>query len=142
VDPDGRALDGKPELFGNSLLDCPRCERSTNGDAAVPEIFLVQEPKDDIRVGQGGLGAASTVACRPGIGARAFRADRNNAAGIDPRDATTPSTNLDEVDGRDHQGQAAATLESANARHFERTLNMERPGAEERPLCGGPPHVV
>ena len=67
---------------------------------AAEEVAGVEPSEHDVRVGDGRLGAAAPVADGAGVGARAARADAQQAARVDPRDRAAARADLDEVDDR------------------------------------------
>ena len=64
-----------------------------------------QPAEDQVRVGHRGLLAATAVAGRAGVGARALRADAQRAAAVDPRDRAAARADRVDVDHRQADGQ-------------------------------------
>ena len=65
-----------------------------------PAALRVEPPEHQIGVGDGRLGAAAAVADRAGIGAGAFRADLDQAGGIDAGDRAAAGADRVHLDHR------------------------------------------
>ena len=88
-----------------------------------------------VGVGQGGGRAVAAVAGRSRIGAGAFRPHPDQAPLVDPADAAAAGADLDHVDDRDLQGQAAAILEAVDAGDLEAVL-AHRPVVDDEGALG------
>ena len=86
---------------------------------AAQEVVRVQVAQHQVRVGDGGLPASEAVADGPGVGPRALRADLDQSQVVDAGDAAAAGPDLDEVDGGDSNGVAAAPLQALGAGHLQ-----------------------
>src|SRR5262249_56307510 len=77
-------------------------------DGTAREIVGVQVAEEQVGVGDGRLGSAEPVASRAGLRARAARPDLQETDLVHVRDRAAAGANLDELDGRDANRQAAA----------------------------------
>src|SRR6266852_7904322 len=100
------------------------------------EILRIEPPQCKIRVGDRRLGSPAAIAYRPGIGARALRADLERADLVDPGDAAAARAHLDHVDHRHHDRVAARVPADVIARG-QGGLAL----AYQARLCGGAAHV-
>ena len=105
-----------------------RADRLVDGDArlvereldrAAGEVGGIDAAQHDVGIGHGGLRAAAAVARRAGLGAGAFRADIDARQRIDRGDRAAAGADLDHLDHRDAQRQAAALQEAVLPRHLE-----------------------
>ena len=95
----GRMREIEPHRPGDNAFErFPRLVRIQRYFTAA-QMRRVQITEDDIRVGDRRAVPALVIANRPGFGARAFRADAQRAAGVDPDDGPAPRPDLGEVDG-------------------------------------------
>src|SRR5207245_6831677 len=67
-------------------------------DPPAEEIVGVDTLRDHVRVGQGRLRAALSVAGWAGLGTRAPRTDSERTGRVDPRDRAAARADLDDVD--------------------------------------------
>ena len=100
-----RAAEGAERLLGGGAADSER---------ATQEVVGVEDARDELRVGDGGLGAAALVAGRAGLGTCALRANANGAAGVDPGDRAAAGADLDDVDDGHHHRVAGVVGAPAN----------------------------
>ena len=124
----------------------PRGERRSRlvlgqGQAAAGKSGGVDAPQRQIGVGNGGLRAAVAVAGGAGLGAGGIGADADPAQLIDARDRAAAGADLDHLDHRNAQGQAAALGEAIGARHLEQARGLRRAVVDQADLGGGAAHV-
>ena len=117
-------LDAAPRAFGVEL------------HRAAEEIVGIEPAEHDVGVGDGRLGAATAIADRPRIGARALRPDFQRADIVEPGDRAAAGADLDHVDHRQHHRMAAGVAADVVAGR-ERGLAL----ADEARLGGGAAHV-
>ena len=103
--------------FGHGQIKCRL--GGVEPHAPTRESFRVDAAEHNVGVGDGRLTAAMSVARRPGRGAGAVRPDRDALHAVDPRDRTATRADLHHLDHWDAQRQAAAFLETIDARDFE-----------------------
>ena len=97
--PVAQASGRQPELAGQRL-DAGAGRVDVERDLAAEQVR--RDPaEDDVRVGDGDLGAALAVAERPGVGAGRLRADLERALGREPGDRAAAGADGDHVDHRD-----------------------------------------
>ena len=122
---------------------CSRVARSAapavDPDLAPREGLGVEIPEHEVRVGEGGPPAAPAVAHGPRLRARALRADRDQA---EPGggDAAAARPDLDELHGRDVEGQPAP-LAKVHPVHLEGGGDRGLAVVDDPDLGGGPAHV-
>ena len=131
-----RPGDAADRLFGQLARDL---------DLAVRNGALGDEAEHDVGVGHRRLDPTASVAGRPGIGARAARADLEPAGRVDPRDAAAAGADLGDVDRGDPQ-QLARTADQPAARgHRAADLVLaaarDRAVLDQRRLRGRAAHV-
>ncbi len=102
----------------------------------------IDAPEDEIGVGDGGLAAAAPVADGPRLGPGAVGADADAAQRVDARDRAAAGADLDHLDDGDAQRQAAALLETVDARHLEDAAGLRLGIVDEADLGGRAAHVV
>src|SRR5207249_3545948 len=86
----------------------------------------VEVAQEEVGVGDRRLAAAEPVGGGARLGARAPRSDLQEADLVHLRDAAAAGADLDQLDGRDQDGEAAALDEALLARGLEAA---RRPGA-------------
>ena len=99
-------------------------------EIAAEEAGGLQASEDEIRIGDGGLGAAS-VADGAGIGSGGFGADAKNAAGIEARERTSTGADGVNVEHGDADGKAGDLRVAGGG---DRTF-------DQRDVGGGASHV-
>ena len=97
---DGRPDEAEAERAGDRFERGPR-RRRVEVEPAAEEVPGVDPTEDDGRVGDGGLDAATAVAGRAGVGARAPRADAQEPARVDPDDRASSGADRLDVHGPD-----------------------------------------
>ena len=118
--PSARARRVEIERCADMRCRSPLRRRSASSlHAAAGEAVGADAAEHDIGVGDGRLGAAAAVAGGPGLRAGAFRADLDARERIDCRDRAAAGADLDHLDHRDADRQAAALQEAILPRHFE-----------------------
>ena len=100
----------RPSFLGDVGLDRVARRLGLQGHGAAEEVGGVDPAEDDRGVGHGGLGAAGAVADRAGHGARALRADVEQAALVDPGDAAAARADALHVHRREARHVAAVGL--------------------------------
>ena len=105
------------------------------------EVVRVQVTQQQIGVRHGGLGAAHAVAGGARFGARGLRTHLQQAQLIDPRDAAPTRPDLDQFDGGDPDGQAAAAFEAVHPRDLEGVRHGGGTVADQAHLGRGTAHV-
>src|SRR5262249_33445766 len=108
---DGGRIETVERAFGGGAVE---------RDAAREPIREAADRK--VRVRHGRLRPASSVAGRPGVGARALRADPKRAATVAPDDRAAARSHRVDVDARQMNGKAA---DRALARSFRRAACYE-----------------
>ncbi len=106
------------ERAGQPLDGLPR-RRHVHLHLAAGEVAGVEIAEKEIRVCHRGLGSAETVGGGTGLGARAPRPDLEEADLVHRGDAAAAGADLDQLDRRDADGQAAALHEALLARRLE-----------------------
>jgi hypothetical protein len=122
----------EPERRADLLVDGPGGARQIERHRAPEEAGGVDPAEHEIGVGDGRLGAAPRVTDRPGIGARALRAEGECAARVDPRDRSAAGTHFLDVDHRDPDGMAV---------HLVLVRRLHLAALDDRALGGGAAHV-
>ena len=89
-----------------------------------------------------GAVAAAAVAGRARIGPGAVRPDGDPLQPVDPRDRAAAGADLDHLDDRDAQRQAAALFEAVDARDLEGAAGLRLQIVDQADLRGGAAHVV
>jgi hypothetical protein len=97
----GRFLETEAKPLGQTAGGAPRCHRIEPHRAA-QKIIGIQPAEHEIGIGHRGLGAASSIGGRSGIGPGAARADAKSAGAVDIGDR--PAAGADRVD-IDHRRQ-------------------------------------
>ena len=118
VDAPGRAQRLEAERLGDAVADGRLGGGAVERHGAAEEEAGIEIAEHEVGVRQRRLGAAAAIAGGPRIGAGAARADAQEAAVVDLGDAAAAGADLDHVDGRDADGEAAALPELVHARHF------------------------
>src|SRR5919106_3045256 len=77
--------------------ETPMRRADVEGHRSAEEIVRVESPGDQVRIGNGCVAAAASVARRTGIGSRAPWADVQSAGFVDPRDGTSSRADLDDL---------------------------------------------
>ena len=132
------------ERVGAPLLDGPPGRFLVETHLAAEEVIRIEAVQDEVRVGDGGLGPALSVAGRGRIGAGALRADPQHAARIHPRDGAAARADLDQIDHRGADGIAGALGAVLGPRRgADLVLLGDAGGAvlDESGLGGGAAHV-
>ena len=124
-----RLVDGDARLVGREL------------DRAAGEVAGIDAAQHDVGIGHGGLGAAAAVARRAGLGAGALRADIDARQRIDRGDRAAAGADLDHLDHRDAQRQAAALEEAVLPRDLEGARMLRLAVVDQADLGGGAAHV-
>ncbi len=124
------------QRIGDLLQDPPGRGLGVEHHLTAQEIVRIEPPQREVRVGDRRLGSPAAVAYRPGIGARALRADLERADLVDPGDAAAARAHLDHVDHRHHDRVAARVPADVIARG-QSGLAL----AYQARLCGGAAHV-
>jgi hypothetical protein len=133
------------ERHGAALLDRALRAVDVEAELAAEEVAGIEPAEHEVGVRHRRLGAAPAVADRAGLGARAPRADAQQAAGVDPRDRAAAGADLDEVDHR-RPHRIAREREAADAggrvAAHEVVLRHRRLPAPDQPdLRGRAAHV-
>src|SRR2546427_582942 len=97
----------------SSAASMPSAEKCAGKSGTI--TFGIRSSRE-IRVGDGGLRAAATIADRPRLGACALRADLQGADIVDPGDAAPARADFDDVDHRHHHRVAARVTAHVVAR--------------------------
>ncbi len=111
----GRKIERRADPLGDRALGAVDVERH----AAARERRRIDAAEHEIGVGHGRLAAAAAVADRAGLRAGAVGPDRDASERVDPRDRAAAGADLDHLDHRNAQRQAAALEEAIDARHLE-----------------------
>ena len=135
----------KPERLGDVFPECSLGARRVEPQLAADEIAGVQIAEDEVGVRDRRTLAAPTVAGGAGHGPRAFRADAEHAAGIDPGDGAAAGADLRHVDRGDADQVAPALDEPAALVEAPAHLVLRRQGNraafDDRRFRGGTAHV-
>ena len=110
-------------------------------DRAAGEVAGIDAAQHDVGIGHGGLRAAAAVARRAGLGAGAFRPDIDARQRIDRGDRAAAGADLDHLDHRDAQRQAAALQEAVLPRHLEGARMLRLAVIDQADLGGRAAHV-
>ena len=110
--------------------------------AAAGKAGRVDAAEQQIGVGHGRRGAAAAVAGRPRIGAGAVRPDGDPLQPVDAGDRAAAGADLDHLDDRDAQWQAAALLEAVDPRDLEGAVGLRLQIVDQADLRGRAAHVV
>ena len=86
--------------------------RAIERDAAAGEVRRIDAAEDEVGVGHRRMLAATSIAGGTGLRARALRADRDAAHGIDMGDGAAAGADLDHLDHGNAQGKPAALHET------------------------------
>src|SRR5206468_4124279 len=105
--------------------------RDVDRDRPAREVRRVQVAEQQVGIGDGRLRAAEAVADRTGQRAGAPRADLQEADLVELRDRPAAGADLDQLDGGDTHGQAAALDEPLLARRLE-AVGGERLAADDQ----------
>ena len=109
--------------------------------AAAEEERRVQIAQKKIGVGHRRLRPAPSIARRPRVGAGASRSHLEQAQLIEPGDRAAAGANLDHVNHRRLDGQAAALFESMDARRFQHRRHVRLAVLYQAGLGRRAPHV-
>ena len=90
-----------------------------DGDLATSEARRIDLAQSNVGVGDGRLRAAATVTRRTRLGASAFRTDHDALHGVDARKRAATGADLDHLDDRDAEREAAALHEPGRAINFK-----------------------
>ena len=140
VDAPGDLDRVEPQRAGEPLDRLPR-RREIHLDLAAGEVAGVEVAEEEIRVGHGRLRPAEAVGGGTGLGARAPRPDLEEPDLVHGGDAAAARADLDQLDRRDPDGQAAAFHEALLARRLEAVGRQRLALVHERELGGGAAHV-
>ena len=121
-------------------------DRALGGLAVEPHLAAEEEvgvevAEREVRVGHGRLRAAEPVGHRAGTRPRALRADEEPAERVDPRDRAAAGADLDHLDHRDLDREAAALLEVVAAVDLELRGDERLAVGDDARLGGGAAHV-
>ena len=108
---------------------------------AAGKRLRVEVAEHEVGIGHRGLLAAASVAGRAGQGARALRADLEQAQFVQPRNAAATCADLDQLDGGDRNGQAAAFGQALFASRLEAVADQRPAVLDDGELCGRAAHV-
>ena len=143
-DPGRRLHHSLPERVGHVGANRPFRRRRVDREPATEEMGAAQEPEHHVRVGHRGAVAALCVAGGAGLRPRAFRADPERAARIEPRDAAAPRAHLRQVDDR-HPNRVAGSVQPAPdvalPPHLVLRGGLDAAVLDEARLRGGAAHV-
>ena len=117
------------------------CRGPVEGHVATEERVGVEHAEQDIGVGHGGFGAASSVRGGSGFGAGRLGADLEQAELVDPGERAAAGADLDHFDDRDAHRQTAAFPEAIDAVDLETARGERLEVVDQGKLGGGAAHV-
>src|SRR6185437_12429292 len=88
-------------------------------ESAAKKVGGIEIAQDQVRIADRWLAASSPIAGWTRFRGRALRPNLEQAKRIDPGDASTPSADLHQIDGRYGHGQAATGLEAMHPIYFK-----------------------
>ena len=141
VDAPGRAHAVEAERPADPRLDRARRGLAVEAHLAAEEERRIEIAEHQIGIGHGRLVAALAVAGRPRIGAGAVRPDLEQPERVDPGDAAAAGADLDHLDHRHLDRQAAALLEAVHAVDLEVRRDQGLAVLDQAGLGGGAAHV-
>ena len=119
VDAPGGLLDGQVERLGDVGLDRLRRRVDVERHLAAEEEVGVEVAEHEVGVGDRGLRPAAAVTGRAGVGARGLRAAGEQPERVDVGERPAADADLDHVDRRRLDREAAAAREAVGARGLE-----------------------
>jgi hypothetical protein len=140
VDAPGEACDGEAGALGewaHGRLGCGEID----GHAAADEIGGVEVAEHQVGIGDRRLCAAPAVGGGARLGARADGPDLQEADVVEISDGAAAGADLDQLQGRDAHGQAAALDEAALARDLEAVGDRGLAVVDDAELGRGAAHV-
>ena len=141
VNPPGRAHRLEAERPADPRFDRARRGRGIEAHLAAEKELRVEIAEHQIGIGHGRLVAALPVAGRARIGAGAVRPDLEQPEAVDPGDAAAAGADLDHLDHRHLDRQAAALLEAVLAVDLEICRDQGFAMLDQAGLGGGAAHV-
>ena len=136
----GRAQRVEAELL-RQAIDGRARGRLVQRHGAPEEGGRLEVAEERVRIGHRRKRAPSAVAGRAGLGARARGADLEQAELVHAGDAATPGADLQQVDHRNPQRNAASRLEPLGPRRLEIGAHPGLVVVDQADLGGGAPHV-
>ena len=110
-------------------------------DPAAGKSLRIQQTHRAISIGHGRAVAATSVACRAGLGPGTIRADLHALEIIHARDGTAAGADLDHFDHRYANRQSAAFHKAVHAPEFEAARNLRLVIVNETYFGSGAAHV-
>ncbi len=135
-----RLVEAEPELLAEPRKRGAR-PPGIEPHAPAEKAFGREVAAHEVGIGHGRLFAALAVAGRAGNRAGAARTDAHEAEPVGRRDAAPAGADLDELDHRQAQREAAALLEALQARRLELVAPMRPPVVDQADLGGRAAHV-
>ena len=119
----------------------PSLRLAIEREAAAGEAARVDAAQHEVGVGHRRRGAAAAVAGGPGFGAGALRPDLEALELVDRGDRAAAGADLDHLDHRDAERQAAALEEAVDAADLEAARRLRPEIVDQADLGGGAAHV-
>ena len=124
------------------ILDGALGCRHVQLEVAAEKAFRLDMAEHHVAVGHGRPRAAAAVAGGARIGAGAVGADGDAFQLVDARDRAAAGPDLDHLDDRDAQWQAAALFEAVDARDLESAAGLRLKIVDQADLRGRAAHIV
>ena len=130
------------ERPGHGRLDGPSGGGLVEAHGAAGEPLRIEIAEDQVGVGDGRPRAATAVAGRPRLGARALRPNLNEPERVDLGDAAAARSDLDHADRRGRDGKAARLGETTRTGDLELVGQWQDAVADQAGLRRRTAHVV